>query len=62
LTGKKIEPERLEAIPWTRFSLEAEQQLEKQGVVERARLAPRAGVARMVGGESGSETSDGEPE
>src|SRR5437667_415062 len=31
LTGKKIEPQRLEAIPWTRFTAEAEKQLEKQG-------------------------------
>src|SRR3954469_11052454 len=28
LTGKPIEPARLEAIPWTRFSREAEEELE----------------------------------
>jgi RNA polymerase-binding transcription factor DksA len=31
LTGKAIEPERLEAIPWTRFTAEAEKQLEREG-------------------------------
>ena len=31
LTGKPISDERLEAIPWTRFSIEAEQQLETDG-------------------------------
>lgn len=56
LTGKPIEPARLEAVPWTRFSLEAEETLEKQGSVPRARLAPRAPVPRGVSGE----TDDGE--
>jgi DnaK suppressor protein len=46
LTGKKIEPERLEAIPWTRFSAEAEQKLEKEGARKRARLGPRDTVAK----------------
>jgi len=41
LTGKKIEPKRLEAIPWTRFSAAAEQQLEKQGAYKRAGLGRR---------------------
>src|SRR5262245_56259345 len=31
LTGKLIEPERLTAIPWTRFSTEAQRQLEQEG-------------------------------
>jgi DnaK suppressor protein len=30
ITGKPIEPGRLKAIPWTRFSAEAEKQLEKR--------------------------------
>ncbi|HYG36529.1 MAG TPA: TraR/DksA C4-type zinc finger protein [Clostridia bacterium] len=46
LTGKPIEPERLEAIPWTRFSADAEKKLEREGVVRRARLGPRETVAR----------------
>jgi len=44
LTGKPIEKKRLEAIPWTRFSLAAEQLLEKEGALRRARLAPRRPV------------------
>lgn len=31
LTGKEIAPERLDAVPWTRFSGEAEAQLERDG-------------------------------
>jgi RNA polymerase-binding transcription factor DksA len=46
LTGKPIEPERLEAIPWTRFSAAAEKQLEREGVVKKARLGPRETVAK----------------
>lgn len=46
LTGQPIEPERLEAIPWTRFSAAAEKELEREGAVKRARLGPRETVAR----------------
>lgn len=52
MTGKPIEAARLEAIPWTRFSLAAEETLEKQGSVNRARLAPREAVLRGLSGES----------
>jgi DnaK suppressor protein len=48
LTGKPIERARLEAIPWTRFSAAAEQQLERNGEVKRTRLAPREAIARGV--------------
>ncbi len=48
LTGKKIEQARLEAIPWTRFSAQAEQQLEKEGARKRARLGPRDTVVRAI--------------
>jgi RNA polymerase-binding transcription factor DksA len=47
LTGEPIEPDRLEAIPWTRFSTAAEKQLEREGGVKRARLNPRESVARV---------------
>jgi RNA polymerase-binding transcription factor DksA len=46
LTGKKIAPERLMAIPWTRFSAQAERQLEKEGEGRRTRLGPREAVVR----------------
>ncbi len=41
ITGQPIAPERLEAIPWTRFSAEAERQLEKEGKVEMTKLGGR---------------------
>lgn len=47
LTGKPIEPARLEAIPWTRFSTAAEKELEREGALKRARLGPRESVARV---------------
>jgi RNA polymerase-binding transcription factor DksA len=46
VTGKPIEPERLTAIPWTRFSAEAEQRLEADGQATRARLGKRETVKR----------------
>jgi len=44
LTGKVIEPERLTAIPWTRFSMDAQQELEDTGQMFRTRLADRRGL------------------
>ena len=44
LTGQLIPWERLEAIPWTRFSLEAEKQIERD---TRPHLGPR-GTVRQV--------------
>lgn len=46
LTGRPIEPARLEAIPWTRFSAAAEKQLEREGTVKKTRLGPRETVAK----------------
>jgi len=46
LTGKRIEPERLVAIPWTRFSASAERQLESKGEVGRTRLGRREEVSK----------------
>src|SRR5262245_59315175 len=51
LTGKPISQARLQAIPWTRFSVEAERQLEKDGSLIPNRLRPRASVMRPRGGE-----------
>jgi DnaK suppressor protein len=59
LTGKPIEAQRLEAVPWARFSLEAERMLEREGAVRRSRLGSREAVARGGGGESGGETEGG---
>jgi len=38
LTGKPIEPERLNAIPWARYSLEGQHELEKAGLAQRHAL------------------------
>ncbi len=46
LTGKPIEPARLEAVPWTRFSAAAEKQLEREGALKHPSLGTRQSVAR----------------
>lgn len=38
LTGKPIPEARLEAIPWTRFTVEAQAQLEREGALRQKRL------------------------
>jgi RNA polymerase-binding protein DksA len=38
LTGKSIPLTRLEAIPWTRFTVEAQNQLERDGALRQRRL------------------------
>lgn len=38
LTGKPIPKARLDAIPWTRFTVEAQAQLEKEGALKQRRL------------------------
>jgi DnaK suppressor protein len=37
-TGKPIPQKRLEAIPWTRFTVEAQAQLEREGALRQRRL------------------------
>lgn len=46
LTGKPIEPERLEAIPWTRFSADAERHLEREGQIKTASLPQPQKIGR----------------
>jgi RNA polymerase-binding transcription factor DksA len=46
LTGKPIEPERLKAIPWARFSAAAEKELESNGTVKRAKLGALAAMPK----------------
>jgi RNA polymerase-binding transcription factor DksA len=48
LTGKKIPRARLEAIPWTRYTVEAQAQIEREGGLRQRRLPS----ARTVGGAS----------
>lgn len=60
LTGKAIPKARLEAIPWTRFTVEAQAQLERDGALRQRRIGQlgtvdNAGVPEV-------ETDDDEPE
>jgi DnaK suppressor protein len=57
LTGNRIDAERLEAIPWTRFSAEAEKRLEREGGLKRARLGPREAVVREPAPQASAEES-----
>ncbi len=47
ITGEPIEPERLAAIPWARYSARAQSQLEASGDVHRTRLANRGSLAEV---------------
>ncbi len=49
LTGKSIPKARLDAIPWTRFTVEAQMQLEKDGALRSRRLGS-LGTVDSVGG------------
>lgn len=44
LTGATIPKARLEAIPWTRFTVEAQSQLEKEGALRQRRLGALGSV------------------
>ena len=59
LTGKAIPKSRLDAIPWTRFTVEAQSQLEKDGALRQRRL----GTLGTVDGVASVEIEeDDEPE
>lgn len=56
LTEKPIPKARLEAIPWTRFTVEAQMQLEKDGITRQRRLGT-LGSVDSTGSTSVMETS-----
>ena len=58
LTGKAIPKARLEAIPWTRFTVEAQAQLEKEGALKSRRLGQLGSIE--TGGVTEVETEEGE--
>jgi RNA polymerase-binding transcription factor DksA len=60
LTGKAIPKARLEAIPWTRFTVVAQAQLEKEGALRQRRLGALGSVDSI--GVTEVETDDDEPE
>lgn len=58
LTGKPIETERLKAVPWTRFSATAEQELENNGAVKRAKLGQLADLPKSSEPENEAEETE----
>ena len=60
LTGKAIPKARLEAIPWTRFTVQAQAQLEKEGALRQRRLGALGTVDSV--GVTEVESDDDEPE
>ena len=66
MTGEPIEPERLRAIPWTRYSLQGQKELEKAGFGRKHALPALESAREMVladgeegGAEEESEKSEG---
>ena len=59
LTGKNIPRARLEAIPWTRFTVEAQAQLEREGALKSRRLGT-LGTIDSVGTTTEGEGDDDE--
>jgi RNA polymerase-binding transcription factor DksA len=51
LTGKPIPKNRLDAIPWTRFTVEAQSQLERDGALRQRRLGQLGTVDNSGGGD-----------
>jgi len=67
LTGKPIPRARLEAIPWTRFTVQAQAQLERDGALRQRRLGQLGtvdsiGVTEVEGEEEESEEKAKEKE
>ena len=60
LTGKSIPKARLEAIPWTRFTVEAQAQLEREGALRSRRLGQLGTIDSA--GATEPESEEEEPE
>jgi len=60
LTGKAIPRSRLEAIPWTRFTVQAQAQLEREGALRQRRLGALGTVDSV--GSAEVEAEEEEPE
>jgi RNA polymerase-binding transcription factor DksA len=59
ISGQPIQAERLEAIPWARFSADAERDLEARGVVAHARLGD---LGSLTSNDSSAEDGEAEEE
>ncbi len=51
LTGKPIPKSRLDAIPWTRFTVEAQKELEKKGLFKNKRFSQLGSIDLVTGSE-----------
>lgn len=60
LTGKPIPRTRLEAIPWTRFTVQAQAQLEREGALRQRRLGALGTVDAVGTTEVESEEEEAE--
>ncbi|MEI6779594.1 MAG: TraR/DksA C4-type zinc finger protein [Verrucomicrobiota bacterium] len=60
LTGKPIPSSRLEAIPWTRFTVQAQAQLEREGALRQRRLGTLGTVDAVGLGEVEPEEEEAE--
>jgi RNA polymerase-binding transcription factor DksA len=60
LTGKQIPKARLQAIPWTRFTVEAQGQLEREGALRQRRLGTLGTVDNAGAVEVESEEDEAE--
>ena len=58
LTGKPIPKARLAAIPWTRFTVEAQGQLEKEGALRQRRLGQLGSIDNSGGSDSDAGDDD----
>jgi RNA polymerase-binding transcription factor DksA len=60
LTGKPIPRARLDAIPWTRFTVEAQAQLERDGALRQRKLGALGSVDSTGGSEAPEEEEEPE--
>jgi DnaK suppressor protein len=60
LTGKPIPRPRLEAIPWTRFTVQAQAQLEREGALRQRRLGALGTVDAVGISEADAEEEEAE--
>jgi RNA polymerase-binding transcription factor DksA len=58
MTGEQIESERLKAIPWTRFSVHAQQQIEARRGGPRVKLGSVGSLVSSEGEDSQDESDD----
>ncbi|HXC34288.1 MAG TPA: hypothetical protein VNV43_00325, partial [Candidatus Acidoferrales bacterium] len=61
-TGKNIPKARLEAIPWTRFTVEAQAQLEKDGALKSRRLGQLGTIETAGVGDADSDEGEEQAE